>query len=379
MISLSDPVAVAQALIRCPSVTPQEGGALNLLQESLTTLGFVCERLPFEESGAERVDNLYARRGTAGPHLCFAGHTDVVPPGDESAWCAPPFAGDIQNGVLVGRGAVDMKGAVAAFVAAVARTKAPSGTMSFLITGDEEVAAINGTVKVLAHLYKRGEVIDDCLVGEPSSPEHVGDMMKIGRRGTVNVTITLHGKAGHSAYPERARNPLSRLLPVLQKLYEPIDEGSKHFPPTRAEITSIDTGNPTRNVIPAKVVLFVNIRFGDLQNLESLKKWIHECLKSYDGTYDVQFDILGTWFLTEPGSLTKTLSEAVYEVIGRRPAMATTGGTSDARFICNYTRVVEFGLVNATAHQTDEHVPLKDLESLTRIYEAFIRRYFGSS
>ena len=352
---------------------------MDLLQRSLSTLGFTCERLPFEESGTDRVDNLYARRGTSGPHLCFAGHTDVVPPGDESAWSAPPFAADIRNGRLIGRGAVDMKGAVAAFLAAVARLgEPPRGAISFLITGDEEVAAINGTVKVLAHLSQRGEVIDDCLVGEPSCPDRLGDMMKIGRRGSVNVTITLKGRAGHSAYPERAHNPLSRLLPVLERLSQPIDHGSEHFPPTHAEITSIDTGNPTRNVIPAKVTLLVNIRFGDLQTVESLKTWIHSCLEAYDGTYETQFQNLGSWFLTEPGSLTQTLSGAVYEVLKRRPQMATTGGTSDARFICNYTRVVEFGLINATAHQTDEHVSVADLETLTRIYQAFLKAYFSS-
>ena len=379
-----DPVEFAAELIRCPSVTPAEGGALDLLQNRLEQLGFVCTRLPFEEEGTEPVDNLYARLGTQGPHICFAGHTDVVPVGAEAEWQIDPFAGEIRAQALWGRGAADMKGAIAAFVAAVAQYvethKDIAGSISFLITGDEEGPSINGTRKMLGWLQEQGEVIDDCVVGEPTNPDVLGDMIKIGRRGSLNGVVTVTGTQGHVAYPHLAENPVPQLISQMAHLSgAELDQGSTHFQPSNLEVTSIDVGNMTTNVIPAAANARFNIRYNDHWNAETLSAWIKERLDEAAGPsgYELQLFHTGDCFLTEPGPFIETLSAAVEEVTGRAPILSTSGGTSDARFIKDVTRVVEFGLVGKTMHKVDEHVPVDDIRQLAAIYEKLLTGYFA--
>ena len=380
-----DPVAVAQALIRCPSVTPEDGGALGVLEAALTPLGFVCHRLRFEEEGTAPVDNLYARLGTEGPNFCFAGHTDVVPPGELKGWSIDPFAAEIHNGRLYGRGAVDMKGAVAAFVAAAARfVKAaketggtPKGSVSLLITGDEEGVAINGTRKVLDWMQARGERLDACVVGEPTNPKALGDMIKIGRRGSMTAFLTVHGAQGHVAYPHLADNPLPRLARMLAAITaEPLDAGTPHFQPSNLELTTIDVGNPAHNVIPAQGKATLNIRFNDLHTADTLVAWLRERFDRVGGSYELDHFVSGDSFLTPPGPLTELVAEAAERVTGRRPEYSTTGGTSDARFIKNFCPVVEFGLVGQTMHKVDEHTTLDDLTRLTDIYGEVLRNVF---
>ena len=381
-----DPVEFASALIKRPSVTPADAGALDTLQSGLESLGFVCKRYPFGE-GEARVDNLYARLGIDAPNFCFAGHTDVVPAGDESKWSQDPFAGDIKDGQLLGRGAADMKGAIAAFVGAVSELLSsgwiPKGSISFLITGDEEGPAINGTRKLLKAIADEGEVIDHCLVGEPTNPNQMGEMVKNGRRGSFNADIKVTGKQGHVAYPHLALNPVPTLLGILNALQSRhLDEGSEFFQPSNLEITTVDIGNPTENMIPETARARFNIRFNIHHSGASLTQWLEailaEAREGFDGTVDVKMRISGESFLTPPGKLTDIIQDAAEHILGRRPELSTSGGTSDARFITNYAPVAEFGLVGATMHQVNERVDIADIDTLTAIYTDVLKRYFSS-
>ena len=379
-----DPVQFAADLIRCPSVTPADAGALDVLQRALTDLGFACTRLPFEEDGTDRVDNLYARLGSEGPHICFAGHTDVVPVGAAADWQVDPFAGEIREQCLWGRGAADMKGAIAAFVAAIAAHLdahgQPQGSISLLITGDEEGPSINGTRKMLGWLQEKGEIIDDCVVGEPTNPDALGDMIKIGRRGSVNGVVTVSGTQGHVAYPHLADNPVPQLAAMMTALSQAtLDEGTEHFQPSNLEVTSFDVGNATTNVIPAEATARFNIRYNDTWNAETISAWIERQLGATQGAsgYQLELSHTGDCFLTEPNAFVETLSAAVEDVTGRAPVLSTSGGTSDARFIKDVTRVVEFGLVGKTMHKVDERVPVDDIRQLAAIYEKLLAGYFA--
>ncbi len=385
----TDTIALAQALIRCPSVTPIEGGALTLLEDVLRPAGFTCHRLVMTEPGTPDVDNLYARIGTGGPHLCFAGHTDVVPVGEESRWTRPPFGAEIVDGVLYGRGAADMKGAVACFVVAArdflkANGGLPRGSLSFLITGDEEGSGINGTVKVLQWMQVRGEVVDGCLVGEPTSAKVPGDEIKIGRRGYMNVEVTVHGKQGHSAYAERADNPIPKLARILDRVSStPLDTGTARFQPSSVQATLISVPNTATNVIPGAAKANFNIRYNDLHTRESVETWVRarcdQAAAEVNAQLSLRFFGTGDVFLTEPGTLVDTMREDVRTVTGRTPALTTNGGTSDARFIYKYCPVIELGLVNDTVHGVDERVPVADLLVLTQIYRRFIDDYFAAA
>ncbi|HEX5077915.1 MAG TPA: succinyl-diaminopimelate desuccinylase [Geminicoccaceae bacterium] len=380
MIELTDPVALTQALIRCPSITPEDAGALDVVEGALGRLGFRCHRLTFATAGPP-VANLYARYGRARPTIVFAGHTDVVPPGDLAAWRAGPFAAELIEGHVHGRGAVDMKGAIACFIAATARLLAerrPAGSIGCLITGDEEGPAIDGTQKVLAWLRERGEALDACLVGEPTNPEQLGEMIKIGRRGSMTGRLTVHGVQGHVAYPERADNPIPRLLRMLAALSrEPLDQGSAVFQPSRLVITSIDVGNPASNVIPAAARATFNIRFNDRHTPGSLEVLLREQLRRVDDHHELAISTSGEAFVTAPGPLSELLAGAIQDELGRTPERSTSGGTSDARFIKDVCPVVEFGLVGRTMHQVDERVAVADLEALTRVYRTFLERYLA--
>jgi succinyl-diaminopimelate desuccinylase len=395
-MTATDPVANLQTLIRCPSVTPAEGGALSALEAMLSPLGFKVDKVKATEPGTPDIENLYARLGTDGPHLMFAGHTDVVPVGDEAAWTHPPFAAEIADGELFGRGAVDMKGGVACFVAAVARHVekhgAPKGSVSFLITGDEEGPAINGTTKLLSWAAERGERWDACLVGEPTNPDTLGEMIKIGRRGSLSGKITVHGVQGHAAYPHLADNAVRGILQLTQALmYPAFDAGTENFQPSNLEVTTIDVGNPATNVVPAKATASFNIRFNDTWTAYSLQQ---EILRRLDaaasdgvlrpGRAPFKYDIVWAerpshMFLTRNNALIASLSSAIESVTGQSPKLSTTGGTSDARFIKDYCPVVEFGLVGQTMHMVDERVAVEDLERLTVVYETFIARWFENA
>jgi len=379
-------IELAQALIACPSVTPLEGGALELLQRRLTPAGFRCERLVFAGDGSEAVDNLYARIGSGAPHLCFAGHTDVVPPGDATRWSHPPFAAEIADGVLYGRGAADMKGAIACFAAAAldyvaVQGEAFEGAISLLITGDEEGVAVNGTRKVLEWMATHGERPDHCLVGEPTNARRLGESIKIGRRGSLNGTLTVTGVQGHVAYPHLANNPVKGLIAALARCYDtPLDFGSAHFSASNFEVTSIDVGNPATNVIPAKAQARFNIRFNDRHTAEALEALLRaqaaEALSTSGLGFELVYEPANHCFLTVPGPLDAVLSQAVREMTGLTPALATDGGTSDARFIKDLCPVVEFGLLTATIHKVDEQVALTDLAQLTAVYRRFLELYF---
>jgi succinyl-diaminopimelate desuccinylase len=375
-----DPAALAAALIRRPSVTPKDEGALDVVAAALEELGFACYRLAFGE-GAEKVHNLYARRGTGRPNLCFAGHTDVVPTGATETWSFDPFAGALRDGALCGRGAVDMKGAIAAFVAASRRYldergSGFTGSISLLITGDEEGAAVNGTCRVLDWLKERGEVIDGCLVGEPTCAQLLGDMIKIGRRGSMTGRLTVHGVQGHTAYPHLADNAAHRLVAMLHALTAELDRGSEHFQPSTLQVSTIDIGNPASNVIPATARAVFNIRFNDRWTSEMLRGWIADRLGKTGGRYTLDITVSGESFFVAPGKLTDQLAIAIRRVTGRAPEFSTTGGTSDARFIQAYCPVAEFGLVGQTMHKVDERVELTDLADLTEIYRTFLGLYF---
>ena len=375
-----DPVSLAGDLIRRPSVTPADAGAMDTLQRALEGLGFACRRTKFGE-----IENLYARRGTAGPNLCFAGHTDVVPAGDRAAWRYDPFGADISDGVLHGRGAVDMKGGIAAWTAAVSNVLSrgePNGSLSFLITGDEEGEATDGTVRVVEALIAEGETIDHCVVGEPSSSAVLGDMVKVGRRGSINAFIEVEGVQGHVAYPHRAANPVPVLVSLLAALQaRRLDEGYAEFQPSNLEITTVDVGNPTTNLIPARATARVNVRFNPNHTGSGLRAWFEEeaakAGRDFQGRVTVTCAISGESFLTERGPFTDLVSRAVTETTGQTPDLSTTGGTSDARFIRKLCPVVEFGLVGATMHGIDERVPVEDLRRLTAAYERLIELYFA--
>ena len=382
----SDPVALARDLLRCPSVTPAEGGALAFIESVLAPAGFDVHRVVSSEAGAADVENLYARIGTRPPHLVFAGHTDVVPPGDEARWRHGPFAGDIEGVVLFGRGAVDMKGAIACMLAAVldhlaASGGRPLGSISFLITGDEEGVAVNGTVKLLKWAAARGERFDHCVLGEPTNPDALGDMIKIGRRGSLNGTLVVTGTQGHVAYPALADNPVHRLVAVMAAvLAEPLDAGSAHFEPSNLEFTSVDVGNRTVNVIPAEARARFNIRFNDRHTQSSLRSLLEGRAAAAAGGGRVRID----WepsnadvFLTGRSAFVDLVRAAIAEATGRAPVLSTSGGTSDARFIKDHCPVVEFGLVNATMHKVDECVATADLVALTAVYRTVLDRYFG--
>jgi len=382
----TDPVALARDLIRCPSVTPAEGGALDYLQGVLERAGFTVHRVKFSENGNAEVENLYARIGTAASHLMFAGHTDVVPPGEETAWTHAPFAGDIADGQLYGRGAVDMKGAIACFLAATldylaANGGKPKGSISFLITGDEEGDAVNGTIKLLQWAAARGERFDHCIVGEPSNPAALGDAVKIGRRGSLNGTLVVTGKQGHVAFPHLAENPIRTLVTLMSAIMAaPLDRGTAHFDPSNLEFTSVDVGNRTVNLIPGEARARFNIRYNDLHTPESLKALIEQrCAAAAGGArWRVEYLPSNSWvFLTKPGAFVDLVSEAIHQATGRRPQLSTSGGTSDARFIKDYCPVLEFGLVGKTMHQVDEHVPTAELAALTANYRRILDRYFG--
>ena len=383
MSAVVDAVELARALIRCPSVTPEDGGSQETLARALESLGFVCHRMTFEASGTPDVQNLYARLGTASPNFCFAGHTDVVPVGDPDAWTADPFGAEIRDGVLYGRGAADMKGAIAAFVGAVSRFLDErdgkfDGSISLLITGDEEGPAVNGTVKVLRWMEERGERIDDCLVGEPTNPTRLGEMIKIGRRGSLSGWITVRGVQGHTAYPQLADNPLPRLARMLSALADtPIDDGTDHFQPSNLQLTTVDVGNPATNVIPAAARAAFNIRFNDLHSGESILAWVRERLDSVGGDYELETRLTGESFLTPPGRLSDLIQRAIGSAVDGEAALSTTGGTSDARFIKDYCAVAEFGAVGQTMHKVDERVSLADLAALGQIYEGVLNGYFA--
>jgi succinyl-diaminopimelate desuccinylase len=383
-----DPVAIARDLLRCRSVTPAEGGALKFLEGTLKVAGFAVHRMTFKEPGADDVENLYARIGTAAPHLTFAGHTDVVPPGDEKAWKYPPFAGEVADAELYGRGAVDMKGGIACAIAAVLDHLAaiggkPKGSISFLITGDEEGIAVNGTPKLLQWAGEHGEKFDHCILGEPSNVEALGDTIKIGRRGSLNGHLIVTGKQGHVAYPQRADNPIRGLVTLVSALQaEPLDDGSALFPPSHLEFTSVDVGNKTVNLIPGEARARFNIRFNDKHTLDSLKKLIEQRAAKAAGD---EINFAFQWepsnagvFAVKPGPFTDLVVDAIAKVTGRKPKLSTSGGTSDARFITAYCPVVEFGLVGQTMHAVDERVPIADLRALTTIYRKIVDRYFGS-
>ena len=377
-----DPIALTQALVRCPSVTPAEGGALALLQAVLAPAGFVCHRMTFSEPGTPDVENLYARLGTGSPNLCFAGHTDVVPPGDTAAWTRPPFSGDIADGILYGRGAVDMKGGIACFVAAALRYQSqvggtPPGSISLLITGDEEGPSINGTMKVLDWLKAKGETLDICLVGEPTCPRLLGDEIKIGRRGSLNAELVVKGRQTHAAYPQLGENPVPKLARLIDRLSTlPLDSGTAHFEPSSLQVTVISVPNVVTNVIPAEARAKLNIRYNDLWRRPKVEAWVRDvcgaAAAEVSARHEITFSGTGDVFLTKPGPLVETMREAVHSVTGRTPALTTGGGTSDARFIQAFCPVIEFGLVNETIHSIDERVTVADLLALSDIYQRFI-------
>jgi succinyl-diaminopimelate desuccinylase len=379
-----DPIALAQALIQAPSVTPEDAGASDIVADALERLGFSLTRKRF---GA--VENLYARLGEGRPNFCFAGHLDVVPPGDVAAWRCDPFAGEIHEGVLYGRGAVDMKSAIAAMIAGteayLSANGPPPGAISFLITLDEEGPALDGTVRMLEHLHQKGEALDHCLVGEPTSVEHVGDTIKNGRRGSLNAVVTCEGRQGHVAYPKLALNPLNPLLDVLNLLRtRMLDSGAPGFDSSNLEVTTVDVGNVAHNVIPARASAKFNIRFNSRHTGEALLKWIEEIrarvARLYPGAaLTIEARVGAEPFFTQPGPFTDLLRGAVHDVTGREAVLSTSGGTSDARFIRNYCHVAEFGLQNATAHMIDERARVEDVHDLSKIYQRVLERYFTSA
>ena len=387
---VTDVVELTRTLVRCESVTPREAGALQHLERTLEPLGFRCERMDFIQAGTDDVANLYARVGASGRHFCFAGHSDVVPVGDLSSWTIGPFSAELSGGYLFGRGAADMKGAIAAFTDASARFLARrgrdfGGSISMLITGDEEGPAVNGTVKMLKRLAERGETIDACVVGEPTSSKRFGDMMKIGRRGSMNVEMVVRGVQGHVGYPERLDNPIHRLSALIEALVrEPIDQGSEYFQPTSLQFTTVDVGNKATNIAPGTVRTRFNTRFNDLWTSKTLLAHLQERLDRADarlggnGTIELSVEVSGESFYTPPGPLSDMVAGAIRDVAGIEPELSTTGGTSDARFIRSYCPVLEFGLVGETMHKVDEKSAVEDLRTLSRVYETVLDRYFSA-
>ncbi len=384
-MSTLDPVSLSQALVQCPSITPVDAGALGVLQGFLEQHGFACHRKIFEDDDTPPVDNLYARLGAGSPNLCFAGHTDVVPPGDESLWTFPPFDATISGGRFYGRGATDMKCAIACFAVAAARIAeqykgSMNGSISLLITGDEEGVSINGTKRALPWITDMGEVLDGCIVGEPTNPHKLGEMAKIGRRGSLNGRLIVHGTQGHAAYPHMADNPIPHLVRMLSVLMdEPLDGGSDHFQASTLTVTTVDVGNDTTNVIPSDAQAGFNVRFNDLHSSASVDKIIRERLDSVGADYDLSIRVSGESFLSPPGQLSSVVEAAVERITGQKPELSTTGGTSDARFIKDYCPVVEFGMISDTAHKTDEFVMVDDIHALTDVYEHVIRDFLDIS
>ena len=378
-----DPVDIAQALIRSPSVTPADEGAMDVLQSALEELGFTCHRLPFATGNAPEVQNLYARIGDRAPNFCFAGHTDVVPVGDANEWSVDPFAAEIKGDRLYGRGASDMKTAIAGFAAAAARflesrDNGFPGSISLLITGDEEGEAVNGTVKVLEWLREKGEVLDACLVGEPTNPETLGDMIKIGRRGSMTAFLTVHGASGHAAYPHLADNPVERLVKMLSAVLDkPLDDGTEHFQPSTAVVTTIDVGNPVANVIPARAEARINVRFNDLHTGAGVETLLRRRLDDIGGDYDLDARVSGEPFLFPPGPLSNLVAGAVEKATGKRPEFSTAGGTSDARFIKDHCPVCEYGMTNQTAHKADENALVSNIQLLSDIYQSVLDGFFA--
>jgi len=381
----ADPITLARDLVRCPSVTPAEGGTLGLIEGVLKDAGFEVHRVTFAEPGTTPVENLYARIGKASPHLAFAGHTDVVPPGEQAKWTYPPFAGEIADGTLYGRGAVDMKGAIACALAATldhlaARGGRPKGSISFLITGDEEGIAVNGTVKLIKWAAERGETFDHCILGEPSNAVTIGDTIKVGRRGSLNGTLVVTGKQGHVAYPERADNPVRGLVTLMGALMAaPLDHGSAQFDASNLEFTSIDIGNPVVNLIPGEARARFNIRFNDCHSQTSLKVLIEKRAANAAGRirWHIEWEPSNAdSFVTKPGPFVDLVCTAIKDVTAKEPKLSTTGGTSDARFIKDYCPVLEFGLVGQTMHQVDERTAVADLATLTAVYRKILERYF---
>lgn len=367
-LDATDPLPLAQALIRCRSVTPADGGAQDVLADALRRIGFDVTPLPFGST-----PNLHARRGTGGPHLCFAGHTDVVP--DGHGWTADPWAAEVRDGVLLGRGACDMKGAIAAFVAAAADHAGP-GSVSLLITGDEEGPATDGTVRVLPWMAAHGHIPDLCLVGEPTNPVRLGDVIKVGRRGSLNAVLTVEGMAGHAAYPHMADNPVHRLVRALHALTAaPLDAGTPWFEPSSLQVTSVDVGNAATNVIPGRAVARLNIRFNDRHTGASLEAWLRAAAAPHAARFTLDVQVSGEAFLTQPGPTVDRLRAIVAEACGTEPRLDTGGGTSDARFIAAYCPVAEFGLVGTTMHKADEGVPVAELRHLADVYRAVLREF----
>ncbi|MEC9346019.1 MAG: succinyl-diaminopimelate desuccinylase [Pseudomonadota bacterium] len=372
---------LARAMIRCPSVTPEDAGCLDVLEAALKPLGFACHRLTFSAEGTPDVQNLYARVGTAGPVFCFAGHVDVVPVGDLSGWSVDPFGASIENGSLFGRGATDMKTAIACMVEASSRLIADglAGSVAFLITGDEEGPAINGTRKVLEWMAAKGERIDACIVGEPTNPGRLGEMAKIGRRGSFSGHLQVYGAQGHVAYPHLADNPLPRLVRMLDRIAAlELDGGNPHFQPSNLEITTIDVGNTASNIIPARGEARFNVRYNTEQTAAGLEAMVRAVCDAVGGAYDLSVHNSGDPFLTAPGPLTALLVDAVKAELGVEPDLSTTGGTSDARFIKDACPVVEFGLVSQTMHKVDERCSVADIGHLTNIYERVLRGFFAA-
>lgn len=379
---MTDALELAQDLIRCPSITPEEGGALDCLEGALKPLGFACHRLTFSDRDTPDVENLYARYGDSGPVFCFAGHTDVVPVGDADAWRFDPFGGEISDGYLYGRGAVDMKTAIACMVEACERVigkgKELNGSIAFLITGDEEGPAINGTVKVLDWMAENDETIDACIVGEPTNPMSLGEMAKIGRRGSFSGHLVVEGQQGHVAYPHLADNPVPRLVKMLDRIADlDMDDGNDHFQPSNLEITTVDVGNTVSNVIPARAEARFNVRYNTEQNAADLEAKVRAACQSVSNAYSLTVRNSGDPFLTAPGDLTAILEEAIGAELKIEPDLSTTGGTSDARFIKNACPVVEFGLISQTMHKVDECCAVENIPKLTAIYERVLRQFFG--
>src|SRR5258707_2592691 len=388
--NVTDGVERTRALVRCESVTRREAGALQDLEQTLASLGFRCERMDFSQAGTDDVANLYARIGNSGRHFCFAGHSDVVPVGDLSSWTIGPFAAELADGYLFGRGAADMKGAIAAFIDAANRFLARrgrdfGGSISLLITGDEEGPAVNGTVKMLKRLAERGETIDVCVVGEPTSSKRFGDMIKIGRRGSMNVDMVVRGVQGHVGYPERLDNPIHRLSALIEALVrEPLDKGSTHFQPSSLQFTTVDVGNKATNIAPGVVRARFNTRFNDLWTSKTLLAHLQQRLERVNaalggnGTIELSAEVSGESFYTPPGPLSALVAGAIRDIARIEPELSTTGGTSDARFIRSYCPVLEFGLVGETMHKIDEKSAVADLRTLSRVYEAVLDRYFAA-
>ena len=380
-MEITNALAVTQALIRCPSVTPTDGGALDFVQDLLQSLGFDCTRLPFSGAGSYPVDNLFAQRGTTGPVLGYGGHTDVVPVGAEDDWSVPPFSAELVGDRLIGRGAVDMKGSIGAYIAALARflRRHPDfkGGMMLLMTGDEEADGINGTRRILEWMDQHNHRMDHCLVGEPTSNRQLGDMIKIGRRGSITFDLEVNGIQGHVAYPNLADNPIPVMVRMLALLTsEPLDSGTEHFLPSSLQIVTIDVGNPASNVIPGRVSARFNVRFNDCYHSDQVVDWVKIRLNKIRTDYNLTWRVSGESFLCPPNRLSRLLEHAIAEVTGITTELGTAGGTSDARFIRHHTTVAEFGLLNSTAHKVDESCTLGELEQLSDIYERLLEDYF---